>query len=320
MKIAIVGMILTIFLGLMLAGCGARSEATAETGSGSDDTLKVTFLDVGKGDCILVQKDGKNMLIDAGYEETAESVISFLKEQGVASLDYFIITHYDKDHVGGAAQVAEAFDVQQIYLPGYEGNSQYYEAFMAAIEDGDLKAEQVTEDLFLDFSGASLSIYASDVEFVPETEEEEGNDNDVSLVISLINGADSYLFAGDLEKEGVAAYLSEDHLTFDVVKMPHHGKKAGNSDGFIASVSPKIAVITDSTDDPAEEKLLALLEEAGAKTLQTSVAGTIQITSNGSGEYHAVRANGGKSAAFTFEDPKLPSAADQIYIATCEIN
>ena len=268
-------------LAALAAGCAKRDGQTATDAA---EQMRVTFIDVGKGDCILLEKDGVFALIDAGYEDTSDDVISFLKKQGEETLDAFIVTHYDKDHVGGAAAVAQAFAVKQGYLPGYTGHSKYYTALMKAIVERDLTYRQVTEDVSFTLSDVTVDIFASSVEYVYDGTE-EGNDNDASLVISAVYGQDSYLFAGDLEKAGVSAFLAADRGTYDVVKMPHHGNAKKNTDDFIEAVRPKIAVITDGADDPAEEKTLNLLAQAGAKTYRTAEIGTITVISEGSGTY-----------------------------------
>ncbi len=265
---------------LLLTGCAASTSA-----AGSEGTLSVTFLDVGKGDCILIAKDGTYILIDAGYDETREGVITALKKAGVDRLDHFIVTHYDKDHVGGAAAIAESFSIGQIWLPGYEGENEYYTALMNVISQKKLAAKTVTKDVSFTLADVSYTIYASEIEYVPASGKDEGNDNDASLVIAARWGSDSYLFAGDMEEEGVESWLAAGVGTFDVVKMPHHGRKESNTDDLIDSVLPKVAIITDSEDETADKKVIKTLTEAGAETYCSSKCGTIVVTSTGAGTY-----------------------------------
>ena len=261
------------------AGCGGAKKTWDPA-----DELRVTFIDVGKGDCVLLERDGVFALIDAGYRETADAVTACLREWGVETLAFLIITHYDKDHVGGAAAIAENFAISQLYLPGYEGHSKYYTALMQVIEERSLPALRVTEDVSFTLSGVDFTIFASPVEYVWDGTE-EGNDNDVSLVTEARYGQDSYLFAGDLEKAGISAYLAAGHGTYDVVKMPHHGSKKNNTDDFIEAVRPKIAVITDSPADPAEDATLTLLKQYSAAVYRTALNGTVTVTSGGVGKY-----------------------------------
>lgn len=264
----------------LLAGCAKTEQGTQNAAA----EMRVTFLDVGKGDCILIEQNGAFALIDAGYADTAEDVIAFLREQGVETLEAMIVTHYDKDHVGGASAVARAFPVKQLYLPGYEGSSKHYTALMTAVAEQEIPCQQVTEDVSFTLAEIGFTVFASDVEYVSGGEK-EANDNDVSLVVSATYGKDSYLFAGDIEKPGISAYLAAGHGTFDVLKMPHHGGEEKNTDDFLADVQPEIAVITDSADEPADEETLTLLSAAGAKTYRTSQSGAVTVVSCGEGTY-----------------------------------
>ena len=121
----------------MLASCGSKA---------GDDRLSVTFIDVGKGDCILIENDGSYAMIDTGYEETVSAVMKVLDEKGINTIDHLIITHYDKDHVGGAAALLGKYDIKKIYLPAYEGSSKYYSAIVSAIEAGTAEKAAISQD------------------------------------------------------------------------------------------------------------------------------------------------------------------------------
>lgn len=263
---------------LILTGGAPRAEAGIEP-------MRVTLIDVGKGDCILIECGEGRVLIDAGYANTSRAVLGFLSARGIESLDLMIITHYDKDHVGGAADIAQALPIGRILLPGYEAESKHYGALMTVIGALDLNAARVAEDMSFSIGGVDYTVFASTVPYRPGDGDDEGNDNDVSLVIAARHGADSYLFAGDLERDGISAYLQAAHGPFDVVKMPHHGKKGKNSDALIADIAPRIALITDSASDPASNKVLGMLDAAGAAVYRTAERGWIQVTSDGEGHY-----------------------------------
>ena len=250
--------------------------------------LVVTFIDVGKGDCILIEHYGQTVMIDTGYEKTSSDVLTFLKNSGVEKLDHLIITHYDKDHVGGAAAIVQAIDVGTVYLPAYEGRGFAFKSFINAVREKNIRAVTITEDTDITIGECVLTIFASDIEYINE-KGEEGNDNDCSLVISAVFDKDRYLFAGDLERDGIDSFLAGGRGSFDVVKMPHHGEKEKNSEEFISAVAPKIAVITDSREESAGGKLVKLLEENKCAVYRTAECGTIRITSKGEGRYTADR-------------------------------
>lgn len=253
---------------------------------------RASFIDVGKGDCILLQAGGSAALIDTGYENTSERVLSCLRSGGVERLEFVIITHYDRDHIGGVRAIGAALEVGMVYLPAYEGADKRYRSLMSAIADRGLATRRVAETLSLKLGDALLTVYPSGVEYIPDAKGDEGNDNDLSLVTSLTCGGGTFLFAGDLEEDGIEDYLRAGRGRFDVLKVPCHGKKCPCTDELFDEVRPEIAVITDSPDDPADKKTLKLLAEVGANVYRTSMDGTIVVESDGAGGY-AVSCHGG---------------------------
>lgn len=262
----------------------SASDARASSKNSAND-IRVSYIDVGKGDCILIQAGESAVFIDTGYENTSNKVLSYVRAQGVSRLDCIIITHYDRDHIGGVRTIGKELPVDTIYLPGYKGSDKNYRTLMASIEDVQLPVRQVTETLSLKLGSAQLTLYPSSVTYDPHASGDEGNDNDLSLVATLTCGNDSYLFTGDLEKEGVDAYLGRRLGRFDVLKMPCHGKKNQLIDELLESVQPQIAIITDSNNDPADKKTLKALKGTDASAYRTGACGTIIVASDGTGTY-----------------------------------
>ena len=285
-RIPLPALVLVLALALSTLSCGEPTHRTATGGvSGMAQATRVSCIDVGKGDCILVQTGPANVLIDTGYRSTVGAVLSHLAEQGVGHLDALVLTHYDRDHVGGLKAIAESLDVDMVYLPSYEGADKNYETTMGTVDDLGIAARTVSEELVLGLGEARLVIYPSGVDYVSDANGDEGNDNDASLVLALTCGDDSYLFAGDLEEDGIEAYLRGGRGHFDVLKMPHHGEKSSQTDELIEAVQPKIVLVTDVADDLADKKTLKMLEKSGADIYRTSMEGTIVTESDGTGSY-----------------------------------
>ena len=247
--------------------------------------VRVSFIDVGKGDCILIQAGEQAALIDTGYANTSDKVMAYLRGNGVGSLECLVITHYDRDHIGGVRTIGEKLPVGMVYLPGYRGADKNYRSLMATVEELGLNAQPVVEELCVQLGEALLTIFPSRVEFVPNAKGDEGNDNDLSLVSSLTCGGDSFLFTGDLEKEGIMSYLDGGHGRFDILKVPCHGQKSPCTDELLEDVRPKMAVITDGADNPADKKTLKQLKETGIETYRTGDHGTVVVAGNGAGSY-----------------------------------
>lgn len=257
-----------------------RKELSSET--------TVSFIDVGKGDCILLENGTQSMLIDTGYKETSGAVRSYLEERDIDELDALVLTHYDKDHVGGTGSVLDAVNVDRILIPPYRGRGKQYDLTMKAIQDSGIKPEPVIEDMSLQLGDARVCVFASPVIYVPNAHGGEGNDNDMSLVATLECGKDSYLFAGDLENDGITAFLISHHEQYDIIKMPHHGRYSKKLRNLLQVVRPRTAIITDSKLEPAEDKTLDLLAKHRVDMHGTLTEGTIVIRSDGHGRYSIV--------------------------------
>ena len=79
---------------LSLCACGA---AAPETDGG---TFSLDILDTGKSDCIIVCMDGVTVVNDAADEDDFDSICAALERRGVQRIDYLVLSHYDKDHIG----------------------------------------------------------------------------------------------------------------------------------------------------------------------------------------------------------------------------
>lgn len=265
-------------------GCGSgahdgegSSESVNIAGMTEKPELKVTFFDVGKGDAILIETAEHKMLIDAGYDDTAGTVLDYLAEGAEGSrLDYLILTHFDKDHVGGADHIVNGVEIGEILQPDYETGSKQYQEYEEAVKGKGAEPLLVTETMKLSLDGAEFLVYP------PQQEDYEEEDNDFSLVISMKYGERSFLFAGDCERERLKELLGQDEfeLAHDVLKVPHHGRTEKNSEEFLKAVSPKIAVITCSEEKPADEEICRMLEELGTDTY-FSLDGTVTCLCDG---------------------------------------
>lgn len=262
---------------LLLAGCGQTKGDGASQGTLELSELKVTFFDVGKGDAILLETEEETMLIDTGYDDTADVILDYLEENGIGALDCLVITHFDKDHVGGADRILEAVEVERVLEPDYESDSGQTREYKEALEALGLEPEKVTDTLVLDFPGTECTVYP------PRQEDYEEEDNDFSLVISLRFGNEGFLFAGDCEKERLSELLAEKDLELrhQVLKVPHHGREEKNSDKFLLAVSPEAAVITCSEEKEPDKEILELLSQLGAEVYLTS-EGTVTCVTDGS--------------------------------------
>ena len=253
---------LVLLLGLV-TGCNQSEEANFE----------VKIFKIGKADSILVSINNKHMLIDTGEDEDITEVLSYLEDVNITSLDTLLITHFDKDHVGGADQVLKQLTVKQVLMPDYHSDSKQTKEFLEALEETGVTAHRINESLHFKFDEVQVSV-------LPPHESSYEGDNDYSLVTSLIYGETSFLFTGDAEATRLAELLDDGNLSHTFLKVPHHGRFNEQTTAFFTAVKPEIAVITASNKNPADQQTLDALQAIGVDTYITK-DGTITITSDG---------------------------------------
>ena len=254
------------------SGCGSERE----TGHGAEVAVKVTFFDVGKGDAVLIETANHCMMIDSGYDDTAEVILDYLKERETDRLDYLLLSHFDKDHVGGADRILEEVETGTVLQPDYQSDGGQYGEYMEVMRAQGKAPAVVTQTMELSLDGVEFVIYP------PQKKDYEEEDNDFSLVVRMRYGDGIFLFAGDCEKERLNELLEqrEFELASDVLKVPHHGRKEKNSREFLSAVRPVTAVITSSKEKPADEEICGILEELGTDVYFTE-NGTVTVCCDG---------------------------------------
>ena len=272
---------LTVITALLcLVGCNTNDATTydsaLEASTEDSSEIKVDFLNVGKADCITIQFDDKLFMIDSGTTESFETIEKYMEVKGYDTIDTLFITHFDKDHVGGAADVINTYNVGSVMTTYYEAKtSDEIDNYHEALEDNGLTPTLIEEETTLTLGDVTFVIY-------PPEETDYGNNtsNDSSLVIHMTYEDTSFLFTGDAEKARIKELLKIPDLQADVIKMPHHGQLEKNTDDLLEYVNPSFAVITSSDDEPEDEEVLELLEAREIITYLTR-EGMVSITSDG---------------------------------------
>lgn len=250
--------------------------------------LRVTFLDVGQGDSILIETPkGVNYLIDGGgYYNQRESQISdrvllpVLYSKNINHLNGVFISHTHADHQQGIEELVEkGFPIDHLFM-SIKGNN---EKLMTQknIPVTLLKKGSVieTED------GVKLEVLSPSGEVKPIDEEDQNNH---SLVIRLTYGENTLLLCGDIEKETEEKLIKEpgesQGIETQVLKIPHHGSLTSTTDDFLKKTNPTVAIISvggNNTFSHPRDEVIERLENHGIKILRTDINGAIAITCNG---------------------------------------
>lgn len=246
MKKMYLSLILACFLLFAGIGC-ARVPYDAKT-------MNVTAFSIGKADSILLQYDGYNVLIDAGEQDDGADVVEELAARNVEKLDLFLVTHFDKDHIGGADAVIAHVPIDRMLVPNYVVDTKQYQQMQVAMTAQNVTAEVLTEDITFTLGDATFIVWVSTIAY-------DGNDNEQSLITKVLYDGASLLFMGDAEEEWLKALtLSGRNLTCDVMKLPHHGVYDENLDALFLLTLPSYVLVTDSEKNPMEEETEDILK------------------------------------------------------------
>ena len=239
------------------------------------EELNILYLDVGQGESTFITMNGCNMLIDSGNDQDGYYIVQFLKAQNIDRIDYFILTHSDEDHIGGAYKILEELEIGTLYMPNKENDTQTYENLLKSIEDNginintNLKASKETQ---YPIGYANWKILSVDA---------KNNLNDSSIVVELDYGSTKYLFMRDATTK-VEKIIDWNEV--DVLKVAHHGSDSSTSQQFLDKVKPKYAIISvgiDNAHNLPDEKIIDRLESNNIEIYRTDEKNTIWLTSDG---------------------------------------
>jgi len=230
---------------------------------------RVTVLDVGQGQCILLQSEGSTFLVDCGGrrgEEAADIAAEQLLSQGITRIDGLILTHYDRDHAGGVPFLADQIDIARVYLPGTEDADGCLQGVLDAVPD----QIPIDSELTITFGAAQIRIF-------PAKDAGSGNDSCASVLFQR-EKCDT-LITGDLSADAERQLLADYDLPdLEVLIVGHHGSKYSTCEELLAATAPDAAIISvgaeNSYGHPTAE-VLDRLKNAGCAVYRTDLHGTI---------------------------------------------
>lgn len=253
------------------------------------DQVRVTYLDVGQGDGILVEMGGCRILLDGGSadrKQLGEQILDpFLQSRGIGTLDYAIVSHCDRDHMSGVEWLLEQgktkVDTVVLSEAGREEEDQKRLADLARQAGARVVSMQEGDRI-----GSGKAILRC---LYPWRGAEPGDKNEQSLVLRLDCGEISFLFTGDIGKETEIQILNHKESSgrlenVTVLKTAHHGSSGSSGKEFLTAVSPEMAVISygegNSYGHPAEDTVKRL-QETGCRIYETAHTGAVMMETDG---------------------------------------
>ena len=237
--------------------------------------IKVSYLDVGQADSILIQVDNDSVLIDAGNNSDGKNLVEYIHNQNINSFKYVFGTHAHEDHIGGMDDIILNFDIDHFYMPNVITTTKTFEDVLDALEARNIRFETPGIDDSFNIGAAKIEVlYVGD---------DEKNLNNTSIVLKIIYKNIKFLFMGDLEKDIEKKLLGKD-IKSDVLKVGHHGSSTSSSDEFIKRVNPMFGIISVGRDNSYKhpsKKTLDILNRYNVNVLRTDQMGSIIVTSDG---------------------------------------
>ncbi|MDB5260004.1 MAG: internalization-like protein competence protein ComEC/Rec2, competence protein ComEC protein [Candidatus Nomurabacteria bacterium] len=243
--------------------------------------LKVSFLDIGQGDAILIQTpSGQKLLIDGGPTniilDRIYSQISFFDH----TMDVMVSTHPDADHVTGLIPILEKFNVNKIITSSVPGDTGIFKELESSIQNENSETHIGNAGDILDFhDGVTATILH------PYNDEKFKDTNEGSVTLLLKYGDETFLLDGDLpttKEPLILTSLLPHNIT--VYKAGHHGSKYSSGEQLLTYIKPEYSVISAGKDNKYGHPNLEAMERLqkySKEIISTIDRGTISFITDG---------------------------------------
>ena len=246
----------------------------------TNDELRVTFLAVGHGTCVVIETpDGRCLLYDTGSlggpDVVRRVVAPYLWHRGHRRIDEVFISHADSDHFNGLGQLSRRFPIGQVTLTtsfSSKPTKEVAEIMTVLAERRIPHRVAVAGDRF---QSGDVSIQV----LHPPPDGPAGTENERSLVLLLQHAGHRILLTGDLEKAGTSMVTLLPRMQADVIQAPHHGSQGAYTPEFRAWAGGKLVIATRG--DLFRNTITS--QHSGTTTLDTDTAGAVTIRSHRTG-------------------------------------
>jgi competence protein ComEC len=224
--------------------------------------LGIVCLDAGQGDATIVRlPNGKVMVVDCNVDNSPEDIVKYLKDAGIKRIDYLVITHPHYDHMSGMKEIADNFEVGEVWTTDYkrkrsEEPPESYEAYRDAYVKGLGKLERKGTTVKKPTASNDPIVKDGNLEVrvLGPSASVQGNNEDIheeSLVVQIKTGKTSVVFTGDTtngQLDRICKYYPVKDTT--LWHASHHGSNEGANEDVLRQVQPKYTVIPVGKGNP----------------------------------------------------------------------
>ena len=279
-------LLVSIFLCLLLVGCGNKTDNKALGKTVAQEKMTVTVIDVGQADAILLQTEGKNILVDSGLSDSADKLVAELRKLGVKKVDVLVATHPHADHIGGMNAVLKNFEVGKIYDSGQVTTSKMYQKYLKTVKEKKIPFALLRASDRIEFGsdGAVLEVLGPQEPLLKDTRSDL---NANSIVMRLVYKHFTMMLAADATSETEARILhafAKDKVRSQILKVAHHTSKYSNTAAWLEAVNPEVAIASYSKENEygfPHQVTLKRLSKVGAKYYNTADNGNVKVITDG---------------------------------------
>ncbi|MBA2720823.1 MAG: ComEC/Rec2 family competence protein [Chloroflexi bacterium] len=282
----------------------------------ADGLARITVLDVGQGDAILVEGGrGGRMLVDGGPDP--DRLIVELDRRlppWDRRIDVLVLTHPHEDHVAGMPLLLERYRIGRVFESGMRGRGPGYQAF--ARDLGNDQAPPIgtlATGARIGVDDIRLRVLWPDPGRVPREPPGSGRAiNDVSIVLLGEVAGRRFLLGGDIEDDVDPLLAGRKLPTVDILKVAHHGSGTATTAAFLEAVRPRIAVISAGADNPYGHPVRSTIDRlsaAGAQVLRTDADGSVTMTIDPTGTIRVATSGARAMAGRLPLSPRLASTS-----------
>lgn len=255
--------------------------------------LRISFLDVGQGDSILIEfPHGKKMLVDAGglsassFDIGERVLLPTLLGRGVTHLDYMVLTHPHPDHFGGMKSLLKVYRPQEFWWNGEKLSYPDFQDLLKELEKNRIPLHSKNaSSLAENINGVEINFLNPFSDSFFSDKADAATLNNHSLVFTLKDRGFTALFSGDIQKEAELKIVESKGLeAVTLLKVPHHGSNTSSTKLFLDNIRPRHAVIQLGRNNRfgfPKPEVLEAYQQIETAVYRTDQSGEIQFIWDG---------------------------------------
>jgi len=256
------------------------SLANSYTSAAPRDTLRISVLDVGQGDAILVETGGRRMLVDGGPDPARLlTELDALIPSWDRKIDILVASHPHEDHLAGLPRLIDRFRIGGVLGAEERGGGPASAAWRRIIDTERLQYRSVHAGDAFSLGQASISVLWPDTAYLAAGPKNDGRSlNDRSIVLRIDAHGFSALLTGDIEADIDARIAARITTPIDLLKAPHHGSGTSASRLFVTAADPRVSVVSVGAENAYGHPVagtIARLGERGGLVTRTDLQGRV---------------------------------------------